>query len=82
VLSPRWIKYGSRVLLSLVEQPDTDRAAILDGIFGDRQDLVARLSRPADAATRARLDKALRAHDYVYDVPSLSVAGGFQAAGR
>ena len=69
VPQPRWIKYGSRVLLSIIEQPGADREAILDAIFGDREDVVARLGRAADPATRARLEKALNAYDYVYDVP-------------
>jgi malate synthase len=64
----RWIKYGSRVLLAIIEQPEADRTAILDAIFSDRQATVDKLARAADAATRARLEKALQAHDYVYDV--------------
>jgi malate synthase len=64
----RWIKYGSRVLLSIIEQPEADRAAILDAIFGDRADVTAQLARATDPATRARLEKALNAYDYVYDV--------------
>jgi hypothetical protein len=31
--------------------------------------VVARLNRATDPAARARLEKALQAHDYVYDVP-------------
>jgi malate synthase len=65
----RWIKYGSRVLLSIIEQPEADRQAILDAIFGNRDDVVAQLARAGDPATRARLEKALNAFDYVYDVP-------------
>jgi malate synthase len=64
----RWIKYGSRVLLSIIEQAEADRAAILDAIFGDRADVTAQLARATDPATRARLEKALNAYDYVYDV--------------
>jgi malate synthase len=56
VHQPRWIKYGSRVLLSLIEQPEPDRTNILDAIFSDR-------SRIAD-------EKARAAHDFVYDIPS------------
>jgi len=65
----RWIKYGSRVLLSIIEQPEADRQAILDAIFGNRDDVVAQVARAGDPATRARLEKALNAFDYVYDVP-------------
>jgi hypothetical protein len=65
----RWIKYGSRVLLSIIEQSEADRAAILDAILSDREDVVKQLARTTDPAARARLEKALQAHDYVYDVP-------------
>jgi hypothetical protein len=68
VPQPRWIKYGSRVLLAIVEQSESDRTTILDGIFGDRRDLVARIARAGDTASRAPIEKALRAHDDVYDV--------------
>jgi hypothetical protein len=54
VPQPRWIKYGSRVLLSIIEESDADRKVILDAIFeGNRADLSG---------------KALRAYDFVYDV--------------
>ena len=54
VPQPRWIKYGSRVLLSIIEEREPDRSAILDAIFsGNRADLSG---------------KALRAYDFVYDV--------------
>ena len=53
VPQPRWIKYGSRVLLSIIEQPQAEQAVILDGIFGDRQNIASRT--------------ALRAYDFVYD---------------
>ncbi len=68
VPQPRWIKYGSRVLLAIIEQSDADRTAILDGIFGNREDLVAQLSSVTDAASRSRIEKALHAYDDVYDV--------------
>jgi malate synthase len=69
VPQPRWIKYGSRVLLSIIEQPAADRDAILDAIFSDRETVLAKLGRASDPAIRARLEKALDAYDYVYDVP-------------
>jgi malate synthase len=56
----RWIKYGSRVLLSIIEQPPSEQAVILDGIFGDRDGIVS-------AA-------ALHAHDFVYDIAQSPVA--------
>jgi malate synthase len=52
VPQPRWIKYGSRVLLSIIEQPPEVQNAILDGLFGDREKLSG---------------KALEAYDFVYD---------------
>jgi malate synthase len=68
VPQPRWIKYGSRVLLSIIEQPAADRTAILDAIFGPRHAALAKLATAGDPAMRLRMDKALQAHDYVYDV--------------
>jgi malate synthase len=65
---PRWIKYGSRVLLSIIEQSDADRAAILDAIFSPRHIALARLATASDAVARLRMNKALQAHDYVYDI--------------
>ena len=53
VPQPRWIKYGSRVLLSIIEEQEPDRSAILEAIFsGNRAELSG---------------KALRAYDFVYD---------------
>jgi malate synthase len=77
VPQPRWIKYGSRVLLSIIEESDADRSAILDGIFGHREELVRNQEQAADPARRALAAKVLRAHDFVYDVredPSASAA--------
>jgi malate synthase len=67
----RWIKYGSRVLLSIIEESEADRAAILDGIFGNRQELVRRVEQAADPASRGLAEKVLRAHDFVYDSSSM-----------
>jgi hypothetical protein len=65
----RWIKYGSRVLLSLIEQSPSDRDVILNAIFKDsREQLLARVQQAKDAAARDIALRALRAHDYVYDV--------------
>jgi malate synthase len=56
VPQPRWIKYGSRVLLSIIEQPPAEQKAILDAIFeGERAKLTG---------------KALDAYDFVYDTPA------------
>jgi response regulator RpfG family c-di-GMP phosphodiesterase len=73
----RWIKYGSRVLLAIIEEPEPDRTAILDGIFSDREPVVMRLEAAHDPVSRQRAAKALRAHDFVYDVfeePALQTA--------
>ena len=68
IAQPRWIKYGSRVLLSIIEQPEADRTAILDAIFSPRPAALAKLATASDPAARLRMDKALQAHDYVYDI--------------
>jgi len=68
VPQPRWIKYGSRVLLAIIEQSDADRTAILDGIFGDRKDLAAQLVSAGEVPNRSRIEKVLHAYDDVYDV--------------
>src|SRR5262249_282465 len=54
VRQEHWIRYGSRVLLSLVERTDTERQAILDGLFKDREALVA----AAERASGAERDRA------------------------
>ena len=64
----RWIKYGSRVLLSLIEQSPADREAILDAIFVRTREELVRNVTQADGASRDRARRALAAHDYVYDV--------------
>jgi malate synthase len=65
----RWIKYGSRVLLSLIEQSAGDREAILNAIFKDsREQLLSRVQQARDAQSREVALRALKAHDYVYDV--------------
>jgi hypothetical protein len=77
VPQPRWIKYGSRVLLSIIEESATDRAAILDGIFTDRRDVEASVKQAPDAGSRQLAEKVLHSYDFVYDVredPADSVA--------
>jgi malate synthase len=65
----RWIKYGSRVLLSLIEQSPADRDVIMDAIFKDSRDqLLSRVQQAHDAQSRDRAVRALKAHDYVFDV--------------
>jgi malate synthase len=64
----RWIKYGSRVLLSIIEEQESDRSAILEGIFSkSREELVEKVESARDAGTRALAQKVLRAYDFVYD---------------
>jgi malate synthase len=60
---PRWIQYGSRVLDSVKEAPEAERAGILDGVFADSRDSVAARVR---AGTLPR--SALAAYDFVFDV--------------
>ena len=65
----RWIKYGSRVLLSLIEQSAADREAIMNAIFNDsREQLLARVQQASTPQAREVAQRALKAHDYVYDV--------------
>ena len=65
----RWIKYGSRVLLSLIEQSAADRDVIMDAIFKDSRDqLLSRVQQASDAQSRERAVRALKAHDYVFDI--------------
>jgi Malate synthase len=74
VPQPRWIKYGSRVLLSIIEESDTDRTAILGGIFtADREDLVEQVKKAGTSEARARAEKVLRAYDFVYDAREGSI---------
>src|SRR5258705_9821126 len=57
----RWIKYGSRVLLSLIEQSALDRNAILEAIFTQtREQLVAQVERAPDPKSRETAQRALR----------------------
>jgi malate synthase len=74
VPQPRWIKYGSRVLLSILEEQVPDNMVILDGIFGNRADLFTDYHQTQDPAGRQRVKKALRAHDFVYDIAERSVS--------
>ena len=56
------------MLLSIIEESDADRTAILDGIFSaSRADLAEAVTRASDPSARARAEKVLRAHDFVYD---------------
>jgi malate synthase len=71
----RWIKYGSKVLLSLLEQTPQARQAILDAIFSDREKAVEAVEHAAAGPERDLARRALQAHDYVYDVfETVSVA--------
>ena len=76
----RWVKYGSRVLLSLIERSADERRVILDAIFDDREAVAARVEAAAPGMARDMARRALDAHDYVHDVfvrasaPSVSTA--------
>jgi hypothetical protein len=67
VPQPRWVKYGSRVLLSLIERSADERARILDAIFSDRAAAAARIPAAPAGPERDAAVRALEAHDYVYD---------------
>jgi hypothetical protein len=64
----RWIQYGSRVLLSIIERSPAERVAILDAIFADRADIAVKLDRAASGDARRLMELGLAAHDYVYDI--------------
>jgi malate synthase len=65
---PRWIKYGSRVLLSLIERPADERTASLNAVTADRADAAAALAHAASPDARRLAEVALDAYDYVHDV--------------
>jgi malate synthase len=67
VSQPRWIKYGSRVLLSLIERSADERSAILDAVTRDRSDVEAALESASSAEDRRLAALALDAYDYVHD---------------
>jgi SOS response regulatory protein OraA/RecX len=57
----RWIKYGSRVLLSLIEQSAADSEAILDAIFSrTREELSGNVAQSSGAEPRHRPARARR----------------------
>ena len=64
---PRWIKYGSRVLLSIIEESDADRTAISTGSSAIARIWSGKLREAHDPGRRALAEKVLRAHDFVYD---------------
>lgn len=67
VSQPRWIKYGSRVLLSMIERTFEERSAILTAVTHDRADAEAALAAAATPEGRRLAELALDAHDYVHD---------------
>lgn len=62
LLSDRWIPYGSRVLLSLIEKTQEDREQLLSALFSRSRQEVEH-----GVENRFLGSSALRAHDYVYD---------------
>jgi hypothetical protein len=57
------------VLLSIIEEQEPDRSAILEGIFSkSRGELVENVERAPEGSARALAKKVLRAHDFVYDL--------------
>lgn len=62
LLHPRWIMYGSRVLLSIIESDEEEREQILAAVFSpSRQDVVGKVE------AGELPEKVLSAYDYVYD---------------
>jgi malate synthase len=74
VPQPRWIKYGSRVLLSIIEEQEPERSAILEAIFSGRPAVAASTSSSATGASKASA-KAERAYEFVYDDYKKSPSG-------
>ena len=70
LLHPRWIMYGSRVLDSVKEEPETSRGQILDAVFTATRAAVAESVRKGDWAP-----VALAAYDFVYDIFPAEAAG-------
>ncbi len=78
-----WITYGSRVLLAVIESNASERDALLDAIFDSRENVTKKLSnakaKVSEKATIQNISrltlaqKALEAHDFVYDTFPLSV---------
>jgi malate synthase len=63
LLSPRYIQHSARVLFIVAEANQQERAQILDAIFNlSREEIVRRVQ------SGALKQKALDAHDYVYDI--------------
>lgn len=59
----RWIQYGSRVLLSVIERSDEEREQILDAVFSaSREDVTAKINAGESPKS------VLQAYDYVYDI--------------
>ena len=73
LLSPRYIQHSARVLFVLAEATKEERAPILDAIFDLSRDEI--LNRVQSGTLSKR---ALRAHDYIFDV----FAGGQQASSQ
>ncbi len=56
------------MLLSLIEQPAHDREVILDAVFAKSRDELVAAARSSTPAGRDLAERALAAHDYVFDV--------------
>lgn len=68
---PEWITYGSRVLFSVLEKDAAQRAVILDGIFGSRDQALRNVGLARFQGNASALDlaqQALTAHDFVRDI--------------
>ena len=63
LLQPRWITYGARVLMAILEVDDVERERILQAILSPSREDVVRAVRAGALQLRH-----LAAHDFVYDV--------------
>jgi malate synthase len=66
ILHPRWVMYGARVLLCVIERDAAERDLLLDAIFAPSREHV---QRQVDSG--AWPAEALRMHDFVFDTAPL-----------
>jgi malate synthase len=70
LLHPRWIMYGSRVLDSVKEESEENRKQMLEAVFLDSREAVAKRVNKGEWTS-----VALEAYDFVYDVFGEKVTG-------
>jgi len=62
LLSPRYLQHSPRVLFTVAEAGDQQRAQILEAIFSESREAVVQKVKAGQVP-----ESALKAHDYVYD---------------